>query len=89
MKKEYTKPSVIIENFKVNEFIAGACKAAGKEILPSSIKDNLNSSSVHSCIMDDGGGQFVFDDNCYEAGGMDGINKESCYQGIIGMYLNS
>lgn len=87
MKKEYIKPSVVIENFKVNEFIAGACsEEQGKtNQLPDSIKNNMNSASVYSCMLIDNGGNRIFYTNCKT----DMSDYDTCYQGIITTYFNS
>lgn len=90
MKKKYVKPAVLIENFEVNEFIAGACSENGKlGPIPEDIRKYMNQSSIYACVLDDGSGKFVFSDNCLDVGGEDLSHKDDCYQAIIGMYLNS
>ena len=88
MKKEYIKPSIIIENFEVNEFIAGACAEQGRS--PIDITTIIN-STLEGCMLDDGSGTFMFSSYCLDNGGINGMidNVDACYQGIMGLHFNS
>lgn len=86
MKKEYTKPIALIENFEMDEFIAGACRDAGKDIYNAPKNIGLN---IENCIVDEGG-TIYFSAYCKEE--YDGLNifdYDTCYQGILGTYFGS
>lgn len=68
MKKKYIKPEILIENFEVNEFIAGAC--AGKNII------SIN-TSIYGCAYNSPGGEILLSSYCTgqtDIAGEPGIN---------------
>ena len=84
MKKEYTKPIALIENFEMNEFIAGACTDAGKNIYKKPSGMNMN---IDSCLYEDPeNGETYFSQNCLSIDGGYNVfdDYETCYQGILG-----
>lgn len=86
MKKEYKKPIALIENFEIDEFVAGACRDAGKEIYQ---KPSIMNSNIKDCAFDEGG-TIYFSGYCGGLdGGVDVFKYDTCYQGILGKYFAS
>lgn len=85
MKKEYTKPIALIENFEVNEFIAGDCSDGKKGIYD--VPGNLH-YSLKDCEIDEGG-TIYFASHCADLEGENVFEQSTCYQQILGAFFAS
>lgn len=79
MKKKYKKPSIFIEDFSINQYIAGSCASNG---------DNFVTHTYHksTCYIDfDGTGSTkIFDNSSCNIGADNIYDKDGvCYHGPI------
>lgn len=85
MKKEYTKPVALIENFEMNEFIAGSCSDGGKLVY----KDlSVLNSTLQLCAIEKNG-NILFVSYCATIDGQDVSDYSTCYDGYLGGYFAS
>lgn len=86
MKKEYKKPIALVENFEMDEFIAGACRDAGKGIYDA---PKMIGSTIDDCPVDKNG-TIYFSAYCATLdSGINTFDYAACYQGILGAYFSS
>lgn len=90
MKCEYKKPIIVIEDFKVNEFIAGACADANKTVVSFH-------GVANQCELQDDGGFTYYSGYCakppfgfdVDAPNSTDPNVKVCYHAPFELYFQS
>lgn len=79
MKKKYSKPGIIIEDFALVQNIAGNCGNTEKK---------YTYADKYQCAWDMGGGKTIFTvaGTCQKVVGPDDPYQEECYNNPGGMY---
>lgn len=91
MKKQYSKPGIIIEEFKMAESIAVACAGVGPGGDGGSL-GNATHASKNSCGWNVGGVVYWTDPQytCNEIRGIDAVINKYCYNNpVAGMSIFS
>ena len=91
MKLEYEKPVVIVEDYQIKEFVAGACRDNDKTVV------SFHGESNYCSIVDDGMGVTFYGTYCKElTNGMDvngphpsDPNTTLCYHGVFNLFFQS